>query len=111
MAIGPVEVTMLKTLDVPALPSEAPVVLARANEAHKRVLIRNIGPTVILVALESVVLADQTPSDVYTFLLGQEDVLPISPTQTLYAAAVGGGGRVTVCVSPAIPLGSEWMRS
>lgn len=111
MAIGPPELTVLKTLDVPALPSEAPVVLARANETHKRVLVSNLGPTVVLVATDVQQLATQTPSDVFMILAGQERVLPLSPSQTFYAASVAAGGQVTVCVSPAIPLGSEWMRS
>lgn len=111
MAIGPPELTTLKTLDLPAVPTEAPVAIARANETHKRVAVSNLGPTVVFLALDIQQLASQTPSDVFTIFAGQERVIPISPTQILYAAAVGGGGQVTVCVSPAVPLGSEWMRS
>jgi hypothetical protein len=109
--LSTIELTTLRTLDAPALPTEAPVVIARANQSYKRVLVRNVGPVVLLIATTPDPLASQTPSDVFELPVNTEDVIPISPSQTLYAGGVGGGGRVTVSVSPGIPLSSEWMRS
>jgi hypothetical protein len=109
-SIGPAEVTVLRTLDVPALPTETPTAIARANAVHKRVAIRNIGPTVLLVATTAEVLTTQAPSDVVTIPLGVEQIIPISPTQILYLGSVAAGGRASITVSPAIPL-AEWERS
>jgi len=95
--------TRMQTIDIAAIPTETPSTLATAQSHFLRVAIRNIGPNAIQLSLDPTAFQSANAS---TILLasGLEEIVPIAPSQSIYAAGVGGGARVNVIRSVAIPL-------
>lgn len=94
------------TLGLPAQGSQNPSTLARAGAVPLRVVVRNVGPNLVLIAHDIGTLT-ATPAVAGTFRLGptMEDVFILAPQEGLFATAIGAGGVVSVAISGAMPIG------
>lgn len=106
MPYGTNDFTILRTIPVPAMPTDAPSVLAQGDaDRFIRVLVRNRGGTVVRLAIDSVdVQSVTTTPNTYELGPGESDAFPLAPGQRLFAVSVGAAGRVSVARSVAIPM-------
>ena len=103
--------SILKTLAVPAVGSaDQPATLHQAADRVVRVVIHNIGGCLVFLAhAVNDLNSSVSPSEVFQLGVDAELTLVLMPTQTILAASQGGGGRVSVAVSEALP--KEWLAS
>jgi hypothetical protein len=92
------------TLTVQPIGTTNPTSLANAALVPLRVLVRNVGPVTIFIAVNTVDLLTPTPG-VASYLLvpGEEDVFIINTKQVLLAVGTGPGGFASVAISDALP--------
>lgn len=64
-----------------------------------RVVIRNIGATVLMIGLSPQAVIDGSAAGGYTLPSGQRDVFELAPRQALYATSGGAPGRLSYAVS------------
>jgi hypothetical protein len=96
--------TEFKTLSVPSSGSMAIPAFVQAGGEPLRVLIRNVGATLIVISLSAQSFVQAVPSnDTYQIPTGQSDSIVLAPNQTLVMASVGANGTASVSISEAIP--------
>ena len=98
-----------QTFDVPGAAAAIdgqPLAIAQGTRVPVRVLVRNIGPTVLFLAGSSqdVVSPEGPSSKTYQLPPGLADVFVVSPGQKLFAIGATPGGRACVAISEALPL-------
>lgn len=88
-----------------------PATLYQAADLPLRILVRNVGGTAVLIAHDAPSLQQVPPGTAGTYQLpvGAADVFVLQPREAILAAAVGGGGQVSIAVSEALP--QVWMES
>lgn len=86
-----------------------PTPVARGTEVPIRVVVRNRGPNVLLLAYNA---EDVRVGGGQTFQLppGDETVLVCSPKQALYAGGIGPGGVISASYSEALPTDRDGKR-
>lgn len=102
--------SILQTVDVPistANPSTVGPVYAAPSDTVVRVFVSNVGAAALVLGFQpnAVVGAGLALGGNFRLPAGREVTLILQPRQTLYAAGVGAGGRVSYAVSVALPLG------
>jgi len=97
----------VNTITAPAAGSANPATLFYADTHPMRVLVRNVGGSLIYLAHDSNTLT-QTGVTANAFRLpsGQSEVFVLAPKQALFAASSGAAGLVSIAVSEAIPTTS-----
>ena len=81
-----------------------PVVLARAGGTPLRVLVRNTGGALLLLAYDPTALANPAPmAGTFRLPVGTSEVFVLMPKQTLAAVSAGAGGFASTAISEAIP--------
>ena len=102
----------VNTVNVPGVTPEGiatPALLVQAGETPLRVIVRNVstlGATISLSYEASSVTVIPLSAGTFTLPPDASEVFVLMPGQKLYAAtnSIGGQGRASVGVSPAIPL-------
>lgn len=96
-----------RTIDVDVAPTESPAILGEAGPLYMRVMVRNLGPAVLVLSTDAAAVQEVlATSESYTLPVNGVDVFPLSPGQRLYAVGLGAGGRCSVFRSPATPVAS-----
>lgn len=102
----------VQTLSVPTIGSPNPSRLTQAGGIPMRVVVRNVGPTVIFISHDTTDLSNVSSlGAVYQLPPGQSDVFVLAPQQSIIAASQGAGGLVSIAVSEAVPVGKSYMES
>ncbi len=102
----------VNTVTIPAIGSNATQAgvppLFVANTKPMRVLVRNVGATLIFLA-HSPNEVQNTPatSGVFQLPTGVSEAFVLAPRQGLYAVAQGAGGSVSYAASEAVPFHAE----
>lgn len=101
--------SIVNTVSVPQQGVE-PAVLYRAANRPLRVVVRNSGGALLLIAYEASAL-QTLGTFAGTFRLGidQSETFVLMPKQSLCAAAQGAGGIASIAVSEALP--QVWMEA
>jgi hypothetical protein len=97
--------SQLNTLALPAQGSSNPATLTKAAKIPLRVVVRNTGPNLVLLAHDAGTLSN-APATANTFKLFPpfEDTYVLAPGEGLYAVSIGAGGEVSVAISEALPI-------
>jgi hypothetical protein len=101
--------SQLNTLALPSMGTDNPATLAKAAQIPLRVVVRNTGPNLVLVAHDSGTLMN-TPVTANAFKIPPvigEDTFVLAPGEGLFAVAIGIGGEVSVAISEALPIKLE----
>lgn len=94
----------VNTIVVPNVTGANPATIVRSASASMRVLVRNIGPSLLFLAhSENELSSSGLVSGVFQLPAGQEDVFVLIPKQGLFAVSSGAGGRLCYAASEAIP--------
>ena len=93
-----------QTVNVQPIGSATPTTLAKAAGVALRVLLNNVGPTVVFVAEVPADLTPQPSTGTFRVLPGDQPVFVLRERQSLYAVGAGLGGLISVSVSDALPL-------
>lgn len=100
--------SQLNTVSVPQAPATGnltPAVLYTAGQIPVRVVINNIGGALVFLAHDQATLtASPVVANAYQLKTDKEVIIMLAPMQSLYAAAVGAGGMVSVAISDALPV-------
>lgn len=94
------------TVTVPAIATNQPTGFVAAGNVPLRVAVKNVGGVVLRIAFESASLGSSGADtiDHYQLIVGEKETFILAPRQTIYVAAVGGGGQLTYTASEALPL-------
>ncbi len=96
-----------RTITVPGTPTNNPAAIAVAmTDRPMRVLVANVGATVLRIAFSSSALGQTTAEGVDHFQLNPNVgglYVVLAPKQRLYAVSIGAVGRVSVHTSDAMP--------
>ena len=105
--------SVILTIDVPALGSRNPARLTQAGAGSPlRVLVRNVGGVQLFISHELQNLTNvNSNGGTYQLPAGQSDVFVVAPSQSLFAASLGGGGKVSLAISEAVPLSEKFLES
>ncbi len=100
----------VNTVVVPPVGTD-PSTLWIAADFPVRVVVRNVGGNILILAHDSSTLANFPPGNAGTFVLpaGDSEVFVLQPRQGIYASGSGGGGLASIAVSEALP--QTWMES
>lgn len=94
----------IDTIQVPSLGTSNPATLAVATLVPMRLMIRNIGTTVVFLAHNSTELAQVGfTAGTYQLPPGGADIFVLAPRQGMWATATGLGGTVSIALSEAMP--------
>ena len=101
------------TVSVPELGTPNPARLTQApKDTPMRVLIRNVGGTTLFIAHEINALQNvNSNASTYQLTQNQSDSFVLAEGQSLFAAALGGGGSASLAISEAVPLGKIFMEN
>jgi hypothetical protein len=85
----------------------SPSQLAAATDVPLRVVIKNVGAVLCLLAftVNELTSGSGPTSGIYRILPGETDILVIAPQQRLYGLANGGTGILAIAQSEAFPTG------
>lgn len=102
--------SQLNTISLPTVGAPNPGLAAKAAQVPLRVLVRNSGPILVLLAHDQGTLQN-TPVSANAFPLppDKDYTFVLVPGQALYAAGFGAGGQIAVAISEAIP--TKWMEA
>lgn len=103
--------SLLQTVDVlisTADPSTVGPIYAAPSDIAVRVFVSNIGAAPVILGFQpnAVVGNGLTTGGNFRLPANREITIIMQPQQTLYAAGVGAGGRLSIAVSAALPLGA-----
>jgi hypothetical protein len=103
--------SLLQTVDVlisTADPSTVGPIYAAPSDTVVRVFVSNVGAAPIILGFQpnAVVGVGLTTGGNFRLPANREITIIMQPQQTLYAAGVGAGGRLSIAVSAALPLGA-----
>lgn len=100
--------SQLNSLVVPTAGSQTPATVYKAADVPLRVLVRNLGPNIVLLAHDVGTLSN-APVYANTFRLPPliSEVIVLAPKQGLYAVSVGVAGQISIAVSEALPAKVE----
>ena len=100
--------SQLNSLVIPIAGSSNPATLMKAAAIPLRVVVRNTGPGVALLAHDPGTLSN-TPVFANAYVLPQdrEDTFVLAPQQGIYAVGIGVGVVLSVAISEAIPVKGE----
>lgn len=94
----------MSTTAVPVVGGDDAALIVQASNVPLRVVIRNVGPSVIEIAHTSNELGKLgVTSGVFVIAIGNEEVFVLAPDQGIYAGAIGAAGRISYAYSDAIP--------
>lgn len=96
----------LKTITVTGSGTESPSTIITAGSLPMRVLIRNVGPTLVFLAHQASSLQGAigfAASEVFQLPAGVSEVFVLADKQGLYAVSQGGGGQLSFAASEAVP--------
>lgn len=96
--------SIFNTYTVAAVGSNTPTTLARAATVPIRVLVNNVGTTLIFIAGETASVAPQPGTDTYRIAAGEQHVFVLAPQEAVYGIAAGAGGLMSVAISEAWPV-------
>jgi len=102
--------SVLKTISVPASGTERPAVVVIAAGLPLRIMIRNVGPSLLFLSHQASSIQGSTgfaASEVYQLPVGVSEVFVLAPKQGIYAVSQGAGGRACYAASEAIPTSSK----
>ncbi len=95
--------TVFGTLPIQPSGSRTPTVLCKATTGPKRVLVRNHGPSVLFLGLNSEDIRVKPPKPTtYWLEKGDSDVFVLAKNQALYAAAPGSQNRASYSMSDVV---------
>lgn len=102
---------MMRTVTIPAVGSSEPAIVHQAADRTMRVVINNIGGTLVFLAHNTSDFNEDNvaPSETFQLRVDQMVVIVLAPTQTIVAMAQGAGGEISIAVSEA--LSKEWLSS
>lgn len=103
--------SLLQTVDVlisTADPSTVGPIYAAPSDTVVRVFVSNVGAAAVILGFQpnAVVGVGLTTGGNFRLPANREITIIMQPQQTLYAAGVGAGGRLSIAVSAALPLGA-----
>lgn len=96
----------VKIVTIPQGGTNAPAMLAVSANLPSRLMVRNIGPSILILAHESNAIAGTqgaSATDAYQLPPGAVDVFVLAPSQGMYAVGSGAGGRASIALSEASP--------
>lgn len=95
--------SLVQTLSIPQVGGD-PTRLIQAGANPMRVVVRNNGGNVLLIAFETPSLSDvNNMGSIYQLPVGQSETFVLAPQQSIFAAGLGGGGTASIAASEAIP--------
>ena len=102
--------SQLNSLNVPIVGSNNPATIAKAALIPLRVVIRNVGPVLVLLAHDPGTLQN-TPvfANAFQLVPNAELTVVLTPQQGVLAVGLGLGGQLSVAISQAIP--TKWMEA
>lgn len=96
--------TNFETYTVQPIGSPTPTTLAKAAQHPLRILVNNVGPTVIFISLTVTDLSPVPTTASYRVFPGEQHAFVLAPKQGLYAVSAAIGGLMSVTASEALPL-------
>jgi hypothetical protein len=97
--------SFINTLLVPAQGND-PATLFKANDVPMRIVVRNSGGALMIIAHETTVLQNDNPlAGCFRLPAGASEVFVLMPKQGIYAACIGAGGFASIAVSEALSQG------
>lgn len=94
----------VNTLNVPQVGSTNPATLFYADKVPMRVVVRNVGGALLLIAHDSNTLQQGAiVANAFRLPSGDSEVFVLAPKQGIFAASAGAGGQASIAVSEAIP--------
>jgi|SRR5882672_3655930 len=99
-------------MSVPLIGSKKNSRLFQAGDKPMRVMVRNVGGNLVYIAHDANDVSQvNSTGGVYQLPPGASDVFVLAPRQSLFAAANGGAGSVSIAASEAVPVDKHWMES
>lgn len=96
--------TSFETFNVQPVGSQSPTTLAKAAQHPLRVLVTNVGPVTIFIALNTTDLQPSPTMQTYRVFPGSQHAIVLAPKQGLHAVGVAAGGLMSVTASEALPV-------
>lgn len=104
--------SIVQSMQVPLIGSKKNSRLFQAGDKPMRIMVRNVGGNLVYIAHDSADVSQvNSTGGVYQLPPGASDVFVVAPRQSLFAAANGGAGAVSIAASEAIPVGKNYMES
>ncbi len=98
----------LNTLTLPTAGDPNPSILATAGHSPMRVVIMNVGGTLIILSHDATTLTQQpTLAGTAQLLMGADVTIVLAPGQSIFGVSQGGGGQASVAMSDALNP-AEW---
>lgn len=91
------------TITVPAIGGN-PATLAKAAGLSLRLLVNNVGPTVMFISQATTDLQPVPTTGSYRVFPGEQHVFVVAPKQSVYAISAAAGGLLSISLSEALPL-------
>jgi hypothetical protein len=99
-------------MQVPVIGSKKNSRLFQAGDSAMRVMVQNVGGNLVYLAHDSADLSQvNSTGGVFQLPSGGQAVFVLAPKQSLFAAANGGAGSVSIAASEAIPVGKHYLES
>jgi hypothetical protein len=97
--------SQVNSLSLPPSGSSNPATVTKAAKVPLRVVVRNTGPNLVLLAHDPGTLTN-APVFANTFKLPvmAEDIYVLAPGEGLFAVSIGAGGELTVAISESLPI-------
>jgi len=97
--------SQVNTITIPAAGTPNPATLWRAALVPTRVVVRNVGRSLILLAhSSSEIQTAEATAGVFHLPAGAEGTFILAPKQGMWAVSAVAGGLVSIAVSEAMPL-------
>lgn len=99
----------VNTVGVP-VQGQDPALLARAAAAPLRVVVRNVGGSPLIIAMDASALQSVGPlAGTFRLPTGQESTFVLMAKQSILAVSSGAGGLASIAISEALP--QVWMEA
>lgn len=91
------------TITVPSAGDPSPGILATATNVPMRVVVNNVGGTLLILSHDATNLTTQPAlAGTFQLLVGQKETFVLAPKQSLFAVGQGTGGQASVAKSVAL---------
>lgn len=95
--------SMMNTITVPTAGDPSPAILGTATNVPMRLVVNNIGGTLVILSHTSTQLSQQPAlAGTFQLLVGQSNTFVLAPKQSLFAVGQGAGAQVSVAASLAL---------
>jgi len=96
--------TQFQTITVQPVGSTTPTTLAKGAKHPIRVVVSNVGPTLVFIAATVTDLAPRPSTSTYRLFPGEQTVFIAAPGEGFYAVSAAVGGLLSISSSEALPV-------